>query len=389
MKKHLISITILILLLAACNKPQTNEIIIEGQVKGFADNAPISLTEKNSDTSFLTDTIRDGKFSFVFQDSIQGGAREIYINIYDGQPVVKGASIWIATPATIKINMDEEYPFVWHIESNVAEQIESNKYLEKTLTFEKQKSNKLKEINNLLKTTEDPKNMEQVRAVSASMAPIRDSIETIFLNMLEKEKTYSPFWHDQFFRFVQDSYRSKEDNNTLKERLVALYKEIPEDKKDKSKLEDIEFFLFTSKAKVLEIGDKFVDAELKDVDDKTQHIADYSGKYRLLDFWATWCGPCIAAGPELKEIANKYKDKLVVITINSEEKDTWLKYSKNKEMAGINLHNNKADRGIIHFYNIEGIPHYVLIAPNDTIVDIWKGYGKGSLHERIQKHLGK
>ena len=54
---------------------------------------------------------------------------------------------------------------------------------------------------------------------------------------------------------------------------------------------------------------------------------------------------------------------------------------------------NKADiytteeRGLAAAYNVHGIPHYVLIAPDGKVQDVWNGYGKGSLERTIKKHL--
>lgn len=79
--------------------------------------------------------------------------------------------------------------------------------------------------------------------------------------------------------------------------------------------------------KLLE-GNKFVDFTLTDLSEESRQLSDYIGKsrYTLLDFWASWCGPCIALFPKLKDFYNKYdRDDLEIISISIDvKKDAWM-----------------------------------------------------------------
>lgn len=386
-KTYCIILIILIALLSSCSTKESKEVIVTGQIGGIPDGTIVHLSERNSDEPFMIDTIKNEKFQFVFQDTIVSELREMSVFIYDGKPIMYANNIWVKAPTKINIKVNAEYPYIWNIESDVTEQIEANKYLKKTEEFSKQQSPLLIEINEILSGARTEENKIKFDSIGIVMDSIRYSIEKIEIDLLEKERTYSEVWYSKLLLFSSNVYNTQDGKSPFKERIIAIYNSLTEEQKKNEKMKEIEFMLFPPKT--VEIGDKLMDAAMQDVEGKTHHLSDYLGKYRLLDFWATWCGPCLAASPEMKEIAEKYKDKLTVITINSEEKDVWTRYSQENEMVGVNLHNSVGVKELDHFYKVKGIPHYVLITPDDKVIDIWAGYGKDSLHDKMKEHLKK
>lgn len=116
------------------------------------------------------------------------------------------------------------------------------------------------------------------------------------------------------------------------------------------------------------IGQKFPDMELKNTDGKIVKLSDYipEGKYVIIDFWMSGCGPCRGETPHMKEVYEKFKDKgLVVISIAAEpEIKDWLKAVKEENMPWTQLYDWREieDKdGIYGKFNIIGFPTCILL----------------------------
>ena len=117
-------------------------------------------------------------------------------------------------------------------------------------------------------------------------------------------------------------------------------------------------------------GQPFADFTLTAEDGTEQKLSDYVGRgeYVLVDFWASWCGPCRREMPTIKEIYTKYKDQgltVLGVAVNDEVADT----QKAIEDMGIEWPVISDVQGAtLNIYGISGIPHLILFAPDGTIV---------------------
>lgn len=111
------------------------------------------------------------------------------------------------------------------------------------------------------------------------------------------------------------------------------------------------------------------------------------GKYTLVDFWASWCGPCRAAIPHVKELHQKYADRLNVVSVSldSDEKP-WRKAMEKEQMAWKQLWADK-DRvkGVTEPYQVKGIPFLMVLDPEGKIA--FAGHGPDDLSEFLVKTL--
>ena len=113
---------------------------------------------------------------------------------------------------------------------------------------------------------------------------------------------------------------------------------------------------------------------LRDITDRQVTWADLSGKYLYLDFWATWCGPCIAEIPALEKLQHDYADKnitFVSISVDKEkDKDKWKQFVTDKNLKGEQLWADAVNNRIFtEAFNMQQIPRFVLLDPEGKIVD--------------------
>lgn len=371
------------LLLFSCKQNISKEVVIKGHLKNVEDGTIVHLFENNMDEPFIIDTIVNNKFEFVFQDTIVSCLREMKVVIYDGNPVVNHVFFWVQSPSHIELNTNE--PYFWEVKSNVKEQNEANKYSEVNKDLMSQVSKTLLDINKAINKMEEDADDTQFNSLRSVLHNIQDSIVINEVAIWEKNQTYSDFWYNKLLQYAETIYQN--ENSPIKNRVLAIYNNLSEEQKSNEILQDVPFLLFPPKA--ANIGDDFKELELQDINEQVHKIADYEGKYRLLDFWASWCGPCLMAMPEIEKIAETYKNNLIVLTINIEDKEDWLKYSKENKMLEHNLFSTTKSQELDHYYQIKDFPHYVLIAPNNTIIDIWGGYSKDSIEAKLKEHLKK
>ncbi|MBC6612180.1 AhpC/TSA family protein [Hymenobacter sp. BT507] len=106
---------------------------------------------------------------------------------------------------------------------------------------------------------------------------------------------------------------------------------------------------------------------------KQVSLADYRGKYVLVDFWASWCGPCRAENPNITKIYNEFKHKkfdVLSVSLDSEEdREKWLKAVQTDQLPWTQVSDLKGwDNQAAKLYHIQAIPQNFLVDPSGKIV---------------------
>lgn len=111
------------------------------------------------------------------------------------------------------------------------------------------------------------------------------------------------------------------------------------------------------------------DISLPDETGRMVDLAKFKGKYVLLDFWGSWCGPCIKNAPYLDALIKKMKKEPIVFVSISLDKDStvWKNAIKKHNYPGINLVDNASIAAT--FYKVPWVPKYIIINPDGSIAN--------------------
>ena len=136
--------------------------------------------------------------------------------------------------------------------------------------------------------------------------------------------------------------------------------------------------------KILVIGNLSPEINETDINGEQINLKNFKGKYVVLDFWGTWCGPCKRGIPQMKDTYKKYNKNLEFIGIACDDNESDLKSMiKEYNLEWIQIL-NKQDNNICDKFAIESFPTKIILDTNGNIIGIFKGEQPG-FYEKIDE----
>lgn len=366
--------------------------VIDGTIKNVPEGTFVQLFRNIGDILKVVDgdTITGNRFRFS-GETTGNGVEPMTLFAMKGDTVSMILDVYVRPGSHINISGDGMLVYTWDVESDIPEQ----QTRQKIVMAARKWWNRIQLIDI---------HVDALRSMmrSGTLADGDKAAVKAELDSLDKEKCMAvdsvimtetavmdgmdvdDAWMEELNgnAIFAKSYDNEKGMNAVRE----LYDRLPD--KWKNTMTGSEIGITVYPPKEIAKGETAADGDLFDIDGGVHHLADFKGKYILLDFWSIGCGPCLQAIPEMKEVAEAYKDSLVIVSLSLDTKEIWKQESPKHGMTWYNLNDLKGRSGIAAKYGVWGIPHYVLVSPQGTMTTQWSGYSKGNLKENVKKHLG-
>lgn len=270
------------------------------------------------------------------------------------------------TLAMLRMEDIDEYKMFWLENSTIEIVGEKGNFSNGSVT-----GSKAQKEADLLEKRKDSIHQEMDELEEMITESNRDSLLVVYEKMIDKEaeinKTFIeefPDSHVSLFTLQFGTMRRIGAEETGK--LFAL---MPPELQSTEGGEFIEKFIKLNKNP--KVGDVYSDFEQANPKGKPVKFSEIKGKYILLEFWASWCGPCRSENPELVKIFESYKDKgfnIVGVSLDT-NREKWIAAIKEDKLPWKNVSDLKGfNNEVALIYGISEIPDNFLIDENGLII---------------------
>ncbi|SHG28615.1 TlpA disulfide reductase family protein [Flagellimonas flava] len=305
---------IITLLIISCSEKVKPEFSLNGTTNGFEDGTTIYLAVGNN----VIDSTSVQNNSFVFKTKLSN---------YPAQVILRTSDF-------------SQYRFLW---------VEDN-----PMTFDATKT----DFRNATVSGSAPEKLSYKLFQEIDSLPRQERTE--------KEKE---FVRDNPNSVVSAYILSVYSNAWGKETTQELFNKFSKENKNSGYGEKIQRYIELNKE--LKVGEQFADFEMGNQNDIPKKLSDVQGKIILLEFWASWCGPCRKENPNLVKTYEEYNPKgfeIFAVSLD-EKKEDWIKAIENDGLKWEHVSDLKGranEASLI--YGVNGIPDNFLISENGDII---------------------
>lgn len=389
MKVKGIIIGTLFLLISGWAQAQ-DTFVIEGQVKNVKKGVCLNLfrMEGSIGTSVAIDTLQGDTFRFELPVSSDDGIERMILKIRDNDLYSMGLRLWAKAGSHIRVTGEDMNIYTWQVENDIPAQKTWQLFVDDSRSlWNLYQVNHLEQMrHNHICRRIKPTGEERIRAIAIrdSLKKIEDDLKVrIRANEIARMKQLpiEEVWMDKLHSLAMGVKYSK--GFSYRKEVEQLYSMLSDEQRQTPEALDIQSYL--APPETVSLSKKAADGDLFDLQGQVHHLSDFKGKSVLIDFWSRGCGPCLMALPEMAEISKKYEGRLVLVSLSIDDKTAWEIASRHHKIIWWNLNDLKGEHGIYAKYASGAIPRYVFLSTDGEVVEMWSGYGKGSLLKKLDK----
>ena len=373
--KYLALLMLLSVFAFAQQEPTPKEFTVSGKVKNGSAGEKVYLQFSTNPPVTLDSTTLAADGTFTIRGMEKDGGNFYMLNIADRQKIVLlvegGENFTVTTdgqdtndkgqPGKYEVKGSENMNYYAQLmEMNQAMVDKVNKWNDEyAKATEKKDNKKMQEIQGNFQQAE----VEHVAKIKGLLPEMGTSLVAIFAanNMLNPERDFAEM------EAVAQRFEKEKPSSKIAQSYIG----------------------FVKRLKGISVGDMAPDFTLNNPEGQDVTLSSLRGKYVLIDFWASWCGPCRMENPNVVKLYNKYKDKGFAIYGVSLDKDkaAWLAAIKKDNLTWTHGSDLKFwNSAVAQTYGVSAIPATFLLDKEGKVIA--KNLRGASLEAKISELLG-